>query len=122
MKYLMTIAIALSFCLSGLALAGQAQEKIYKPSEVTVKAKILRKPEPVYTESARRNNVSGRIVVEMVLRTSGEVTDIVIIKGLPHGLNDSAVRAAKATEFEPAIKDDQKVSQYLRMEYEFRIY
>jgi len=58
----------------------------------------------------------------MVLRASGEVTDIVVIKGLPHGLNDSAVRAAQETKFEPAIKDDRKVSQYLRMEYGFRTY
>jgi len=58
----------------------------------------------------------------MILRASGEVTDIVIIKGLPHGLNDSAVRAAQAIEFEPALKDDQKVSQYIRMEYGFNIY
>lgn len=131
MKYLWSIAIALSFFLASLAIAGtsataqnqtQSQEKIYKPDEVTVRARVTRKVEPLYTEEARRHRTSGTIVAEMVLRASGEVTDIVIIKGLPHGLNDSAVRAAKATQFEPAIKDDQKVSQYARMEFGFRVY
>jgi len=128
MKYLMSIALALSFCLAVVSMPavakdeGQTQEKIYQPNEVTVKAKIIRKVNPEYTEDARRHKTSGTIVVGMVLRASGEVTDIVIIKGLPHGLNDSAVRAAQAIEFEPAIKDDQKVSQYIRMEYGFNIY
>ncbi|MEA2206027.1 MAG: hypothetical protein QOE77_2803 [Blastocatellia bacterium] len=128
MKYLLSLALALSFCLAVVsvpALAkdeGQTQEKIYQPNEVTVKAKVIRKVQPQYTEQARRNGTSGRIIVGMVLRASGQVTDIVVIKGLPDGLNDSAVRAAQATEFEPALKDDQKVSQYIRMEYGFRIY
>jgi protein TonB len=128
MKYLMSIALALSFCLAIVSLpavakdGGQTPEKIYQPNEVTVKAKIIRKVNPEYTEDARRHKTSGTIAVSMVLRASGQVTDIVIIKGLPHGLNDSAVRAAKAIEFEPAIKDDQKVSQYQRMEYGFSIY
>jgi TonB family protein len=128
MKYLLLIALALSFCLAVVSVPAvakdesQTQEKIYQPNEVTVKAKILRKAQPQYTKEARRNNTSGTIVVGMVLRASGEVSDIVIIKGLPDGLNDSAVRAAQATEFEPALKDDQKVSQYIRMEYGFRIY
>jgi TonB family protein len=122
MKSLWTITIALSFCLGGLSLASQTQEKIYKPNEVSSKARIIRKVPPQYTEEARRHKVSGTIVVEVVLRASGEVTDIVVIKGLPYGLNDSAVRAAQAIEFEPAIKDDQKVSQYLRMEYGFHVY
>lgn len=87
-----------------------------------MKARITRKVEPRYTEEARRHGTSGTVIVRMVLRASGEVTDIVVLKGLPDGLNDSAVRAAQDTRFEPAIKDDRKVSQYVRVEYGFRIY
>ena len=119
------LTIVLSFCLAGLANplgSTRTQEPIYKPNQVSVKAKITRKVEPRYTEEARRNRTSGTVIVEMVLRASGEVTDIVVIKGLPHGLNDSAVRAAQETEFEPALKDDRKVSQYLRVEYGFHTY
>lgn len=131
MKYLTTAAIMVLFCFGGLSIAGtqaagqdqsQLQEKIYQPDEVTVRARITRKPEPHYTEEARRHRTSGTVIVKMVLRASGEVTDIVVVKGLPNGLNDSAVRAAQETEFEPAIKDDRKVSQYVRIEYGFRVY
>lgn len=131
MKYLWTIMIALSFSLPLLSQAttsaarqdqNQAADKVYKPDEVTEKAKIRVKPEPRYTEEARRHRTSGFVVLEMVLRASGEVTDITVIRGLPHGLSESAIQAAQGTKFEPAIKDGRKVSQSLRMEYGFRIY
>lgn len=125
LKCVAAITIVTSFCLAGLANSvgsTQTQEPIYKPNQVSVRAKITRKVEPRYTEEARRNRTSGTVIVEMVLRASGEVTDIVVIRGLPHGLNDSAVRAAQETKFEPALKDDRKVSQYLRVEYGFRTY
>ena len=130
MKYLATIAILVSFCVSGSSITvrqaaaqdqSQSQDTIYSPAEVTVKARITRKVQPRYTEEARRNGTSGTIIVRMVLRASGEVTDIVVLKGLPDGLNDSAVRAAQETQFEPAIKDDRKVSQYIRLEYGFQL-
>ncbi|MEO8434338.1 MAG: energy transducer TonB [Pyrinomonadaceae bacterium] len=131
MKHLATIAIVVLSSVSGSSIAvrqaaaqdqSQSQDTIYQPNKVTVKAKITRKVEPRYTEEARRNGTSGRVIVRVVLRASGEVTDIVILQGLPHGLNDSAVRAAQETRFEPAIRDDRKVSQYLRLEYGFRIH
>ena len=131
MKYLIVITMVLSFCLGGLAIAGgtpggqnqnQSQEKVYKPNEVTVRAKIRRKSEPRYTEEARQHQISGTVVLEMVLRATGEVTDITVIEGLPYGLNESCIKTAKAMKFDPALKDDQKVSQYLRVVYEFHLY
>lgn len=131
MKYLWAILIALSCSLAGLSLAAtsearpvqnQAADKVYKPDEVTVRAKITLKPEPRYTDEARQNRTSGTVVLEMVLRASGEVTDITVLRGLPHGLTESSIRAAQATKFEPALKDDRKVSQSVRVEYGFRVY
>ena len=131
MKYLANIAIVVLFCFSGSSVTlrqaaaqdqNQSQDTIYQPAEVTVKAKITRNVQPRYTEQARRNGTSGTVIVRMVLRASGEVTDIVVLKGLPDGLNDSAVRAAQETQFEPAINDDRKVSQYVRLEYGFRLH
>ena len=131
MKYLATVAIVVLVWVGGSSAAGRqavaqaqkpAQDTIYEPAEVTVKAKITRRAQPRYTEEARRNRTSGTVIIRMVLRASGEIKDIVVVKGLPDGLNDSAVRAAQETQFEPAIKDDRKVSQYIRVEYGFRLY
>ena len=131
MRQLSVITIAILVCVTGWSIAAQpvsqqnqhqSEERVYKPNEVTVKAKITRKSEPRYTEEARQHHISGTVVLEMVLRATGKVTDITVIEGLPYGLNESCINTAKAMKFDPALKDDQKVSQYVRVVYEFRLY
>lgn len=100
----------------------QADEKVYEAKEVDVRAKILSKHEPSYTEPARRHKTKGRVILKMVLRSSGEVTDIVAEEELPDGLTEECIRVAREIKFEPAIKDGVKVSQYLKAEYFFDVY
>ncbi|HEV8368836.1 MAG TPA: energy transducer TonB [Pyrinomonadaceae bacterium] len=96
-------------------------EKVYKSTEVSRKVTLTAKPEAEYTEDARENKIEGNVILHMVLRSNGEVSDIAVLKGLPHGLNDKAIEAARNIKFEPAIKDGHPVSQYLRVEYVFTL-
>ncbi len=57
-----------------------------------------------------------------VLNRAGEVTDIKVEAGLPHGLTTKAAEAAKKIRFQPAQKDGRPVSQYIILEYNFNIY
>ncbi len=91
----------------------------FRQNEVTLRAAITFKPEPGYTEVARKNNVTGVVRLRAVLNLSGEVTDIYVIKGLPDGLSERCVAAAKRIKFTPAQKDGRKVSQYVVLEYNF---
>ena len=131
MKYLTIVTIALLACVTSWSIAarpfsqqgqGQSGEKVYPPREVTVKAKIKSRPLPHYTEEARQHGAHGTVVLQLVLRASGDVTDIIIIKGLPYGLSEEGIKAAQGIKFEPAMKDDHKVSQSLMVEYEFHLY
>jgi TonB family protein len=94
-------------------------EKVYEPKDVDRRAKILRKGEPQYTEQARRNHTSGSVLLQVVLKGSGEVGEIKVIRDLPDGLTDECIRAAREIKFEPAVKDGNPVSQYLRLQYTF---
>lgn len=100
----------------------QAEEKVYQSSEVTRRAHITYKPEPPFTEEARQRGVYGKVVLRVILRASGEVTDITVVKGLPHGLTEQCIEKAKQMKFEPAMKDGRPVSQYFQTEYHFSIY
>jgi TonB family protein len=82
----------------------------------------LSKPEPLMTEAAKRNNTVGTVVLRAVLAASGEVTNISVVKGLPDGLSESAVEAARRIKFQPAMKDGRIVSQHIQMEYNFNNY
>lgn len=95
---------------------------VFRANEVSEKAKILSKPAPEYTEAARQNQVSGTVVLQLVLSSSGAVTNIRTISGLPFGLTEKAIAAARGIKFIPAIKDGNAVSQYVRVEYNFNLY
>ena len=96
--------------------------KPFKPGDVTKKAVITGKPEPGFTEQARKFNVIGTVRLRAILAATGEMTGISVVKGLPHGLTEKAIAAAKQMRFKPAEKDGQKVSQYVTLEYYFNIY
>ena len=96
--------------------------KIFKPGEVSSKVRILSRPEPQYTEEARKNQVSGTIVLRAVFSANGEVTNIRTVSGLPYGLTERAMAAARQIKFAPATKDGRKVSQYIQLEYNFNLY
>jgi TonB family protein len=96
--------------------------KIYNGREVTQKARILSRPEPQYTESARKYQVTGTIVIRAVFYKNGEVTNIKAVKGLPHGLTQNAIAVTRQIKFTPAIKDGRQVSQFIQIEYNFNLY
>src|ERR1043166_9162822 len=80
---------------------------VYEAKDVSQRARIRDKPPPKYTEAARKHNVNGTVALTAILCRSGLVTDIQVTKGLPFGLTESAIDAAKKTKFEPAQKDGQ---------------
>ena len=94
---------------------------VYQAKDVTQKARITFKSEPIYTSDARMHNISGRVALTAVLCRSGQVTDIKVVKGLTHGLTESALEAVKKIKFEPAQKDGQTVSQAIELEYSFSL-
>lgn len=96
--------------------------RVFKPNEVTRKAQILDRPEPLYTEEARHNQTTGSIRVQMILSATGEVSDVTAITSLPDGLTEKAVEAAKRIKFTPAEKNGHKVSQSATIDYTFNIY
>lgn len=68
-------------------------------------AEIISKPTPNYTEEARHLRIEGEVLLEVVLTASGQVHVLRIVRGLGHGLDDSAVRAAERIRFKPALRD-----------------
>jgi len=96
-----------------------AYEQVFLPEDTTRRARINYKPEPYYTDEARRNRVEGRVVLKVILTRHGEVIDIREVSGLPYGLTEMARRAARQISFEPAEKDGHPVSQYMIVEYHF---
>jgi len=96
--------------------------KVFSGKEVTRKAVVLNKPEPQYTEDARKNQIMGTVTLKIVLAANGQVTNIRSISGLPNGLTEKAIEAAHLIKFTPAMKDGHPVSQYTNIQFVFTIY
>lgn len=97
-------------------------ERPFTSMQVTKRAVILFKPEPGFTEEARRFDVVGVVRLRAILNKTGKVTNVTAVRSLPHGLTEKAMAAAKGIHFEPAQKDGREVSQFVVLEYNFQIY
>lgn len=97
-------------------------EKIYIGREVDTKARLLTKPEPNYTQKAREYEITGVVVLKVVFSASGQVTNIRTVQGLPYGLTERAIAAARKIKFVPATKDGRYVSMWIQLEYNFNLY
>jgi len=100
----------------------QSNEPIYEINEVDTKAIILSKPKAEYTKEARQNVVTGAVLLEVILSSTGEVKGIKVLSQLPHGLTDKAIEAVQMVKFKPAVKDGRSVSQRVKFEYNFDVY
>lgn len=71
---------------------------------------ILAKPRPVYTAEALKLNLEGEVLLEVVFPASGgEVQVNRVVKGLGHGLDEAAMRAAQQIKYKPAISNGHPV-------------
>ena len=133
MKHLVISTILVLVVLLTLSVSGQEASRnvnedeacsgpIYDSKEVSRVAKLTYKPEPAYTKEARAKGLKGVIRLTAVLCRTGRVTDIVVTKGLPHGMTEQAVEATRGIKFIPAEKDGQEVSQRARFEYYFNVF
>ncbi len=100
----------------------EPDDVVYPVSELTCKAVLTSRPEPQMTPQARRHNVQGTVRLRVTLLASGKVGNVQVVRGLPEGLSEQAVKAARRIKFRPAEKDGRRVSQSVLLEYNFNIY
>lgn len=96
--------------------------RVYSNREVSEPARIVSQPQPSYTEAARQNQVEGVVVLKVILSSEGTIVGISVLSGLPYGLTERAIAAARTIRFTPAKKDGVPVSVAVQVEYKFTIY
>jgi TonB family protein len=83
---------------------------------------ILFKEKAKYTEEARQNKIQGTVVLSAVFTSDGQVTSVRVIRGLPDGLTEKAIEAAKKIRFQPATKNGAAVTVRGQLEFTFNLY
>jgi TonB family protein len=82
---------------------------------------ILFQQPPVYTLAARRERVSGKVVVEVIIDKGGNVTNPNILEPQPKGLDLAAVNAVCAWRFKPATMKGKPVKVYYVLTVNFKV-
>lgn len=123
-----TLALAMTFGGVVTAQEGQSEKPatcsgpVYRAKDVSRKARIVHYPPPAGEPEGEGDwEAKGRVVLRTVLCRTGEVTDIEVVQGLPDGLTEKALAAARQIKFIPAERRGQKVSQRVVLEYAFRV-
>ena len=107
---------------SGTSNWSAADQQLFVGKQVDRKVVLGMKPEPRYTEEARQNGVTGTVVMKCIFSSNGSVYNIRIVSGLPFGLTERAIDAARKIKFIPAVKDGKYVSMWMQLEYNFNLY
>jgi protein TonB len=94
------------------ALEGDCQEEL-------VKAKPKGFVQPTYTDDARAAGIEGRVRVQVTIDASGAIVDTKVLSGLGHGLDESAIAAAKRMSFSAATRCGKSVSSTLLIAMRF---
>ena len=98
------------------------RDRVYPPRDVSTRPRVISKPEPQYTEQARRAQITGTVVLRVVFSSSGDVTNINAVQKLGGGLTEKAIAAAREIRFMPAMRNGHPVSMYMQLEYNFNLY
>ncbi|MCY7376802.1 MAG: energy transducer TonB [Pyrinomonadaceae bacterium] len=93
-----------------------------KPVGPTEALKIISKPSPKYTDAARQNQVTGTVTLKITFTASGQIGSIAPVSGLPYGLTEQAIAAARQIRFEPPKRNGVPYGVSKTVSYTFTIY
>jgi len=83
--------------------------------------RLLREVKAEYTEEARRRNIRGEVLLEIVVKNDGSVGDVRVLQGLGGGLESRAITAVKQWKFAPATRRGQPVDVLVEVAVEFTV-
>ena len=93
----------------------------YRPGSGVEPPRLLREVKADYSDEARRANIEGEVVLEIVVRSNGTVGDVKVLRGLRGGLNERAIEAVRQWRFAPAHMKGAAVDVVVEVGVEFKL-
>jgi TonB family protein len=93
-------------------------EPLYKPSRNLLPS-CSYMPNPPYTDEAKRVGLEGTLLLEGIIRTDGKIVKLRVVKGLPYGLNDSAITTLQSWRCKATKHDGKSVPVLVPFEIHF---
>jgi TonB family protein len=80
------------------------------------------KPDPPYSEEARKAKYQGTVVLLIVVDDKGNVTDCRVVRPLGLGLDEKAEETVRTWKFKPALRNMAPVPVRVIVEVSFRLF
>ena len=103
---------------AGISTGGFGSEQVVHSGQKIAQAdtgpanspvEITFKPQPLYTEDARNLKLEGEVLLEVMFGANGTLHVNRVVRGLGHGLDETAIAAANKMRFKPALRMGQPV-------------
>jgi TonB family protein len=98
--------------------AAAPQQKV---AQAVTPVEVLFKPTPAYSNEARAMKIEGEVTLEVEFSASGQVRVVRVVRGLGHGLDELAVKAAEQIRFKPAQSSGRPVDFTANVQIVFRL-
>jgi periplasmic protein TonB len=79
------------------------------------------RPDPEYSEEARKAKYSGTVLLQVVVDVDGKTRDVHVVRSLGLGLDEKAIEAVNKWKFRPGYKNGQPVAVRATIEVNFRL-
>jgi TonB family protein len=116
----MTVTIPVKFRLDDKKKPLEKKEIKADTMPELIKESLLK---PVYPEDARKAGVSGKVILEVLVKKDGTAGTIKITEGIEGypSLAESAIAAVGGWKFKPAIKDGKPIDMTIAIPVAFRL-
>lgn len=104
---------------SGSAGTGKSGNTPLPEKVITSPVIVTAYVKPMYTEEARKYQITGEILLRVNFSASGKVHVIAVERGLGFGLDEQATLAAEKTQFQSALLNGAKVDTEATMHVTF---
>jgi TonB family protein len=91
---------------AGFDRRASASVQTAAPRPIDRPVEIVFKPSPEYTDEARSARIEGTVTLDLEFTATGDVRVLRVVRGLGHGLDEAAERAALRIRFKPAQSAD----------------
>jgi protein TonB len=93
----------------------------YRPGAGIEPPRLLREVKAIYTDEARRRSLTGRVLLEIVVRRDGSVGEVAVLRALGAGLEAHAIEAVRQWRFAPARRHGAPVDVFVEVAVEFTL-
>ncbi|PYV83446.1 MAG: hypothetical protein DMG93_08665 [Acidobacteria bacterium] len=90
-------------------VAAKSPPRLQETVANTFPVEIVFKPKPAYTDEARKLQLEGEVLLEVMFGANGQLHVSRVVRGLGHGLDEAAVTATNKIKFKPAQRNGSAV-------------